>query len=56
MDAITITDYELDLLLLAASKFLRNDKDFQWLLEEAEAALTPFDLQEKRRHYLAIST
>jgi hypothetical protein len=38
-----LTDEQLDQLLLAASKVLRKDKDFQRLLRdlETEAALTP---------------
>lgn len=40
---LSLTDSELDQLLLAASKLLRNDKDFQRLLRdlETEAAKTP---------------
>ena len=40
---LSLTESELDQLLLAASKLLRNDKDFQRLLRdlEMEAAKTP---------------
>jgi len=40
---LSLTDSQLDQLLLAASKLLRNDKDFQRLLRdlEMEAAKTP---------------
>jgi NTE family protein len=40
---LSLTDEELDNLLLAASRLLRNDKEFQRLLRdlEAEAAANP---------------
>src|SRR5215510_6865062 len=41
---LSLTDSEIDQLLLAASKLMRKDKDFQRLLKdlETEAAETPF--------------
>ncbi|BCA53813.1 lipoprotein [Nitrospira sp. KM1] len=41
---LSLTDSQIDQLLLAASKLIRNDKDFQRLLRdlEEEAAKTPF--------------
>ena len=49
---LSLTDSELDQLLLAASKLLRNDKDFQRLLRdlEAEAAKTPLNSNTSSNH------
>jgi len=44
---LSLTDDELDYLLLAASRLLRKDKEFQRLMRdlEADAAATPSTLQ-----------